>query len=76
MKKILGIIILGLLWCNPVLAFNYLSDKKKYSNNNIEGTKVNKAVSIKIESYYLSMLLSCSCLSKIIKPYFLILIVS
>ena len=26
MKKLLGILLLGLMWCNPVFAFNYLSD--------------------------------------------------
>jgi len=26
MKKLLGIVVLGLLWCNPVFAFNYLFD--------------------------------------------------
>ena len=26
MKKILGIVVLGLFWSNPALAFNYLSD--------------------------------------------------
>ena len=26
MKKLLGIVVLGLLWCNTSFAFNYLSD--------------------------------------------------
>ncbi len=26
MKKLLGIIVLGLVWCNPAFAFNYLFD--------------------------------------------------
>ena len=26
MKKLLGIVVMGLLWSNPALAFNYLSD--------------------------------------------------